>query len=227
MFEMWINDLLIEVELEVKPRNRRTYIKPRYPNKVIITSPYSISKDRMIELVKKFESYLYKHLKEKPKAIEKSDSIHVFGNKYKFITRNDIFDHIHVEDDNFICYIRNENTNIKKLVDEYYYKKTKEFVEYYFDTIKKDMNLNFNINIKYKNVKTYFGECIPSKQEIIFSTRLAKYDPIYIKSVIYHELAHFYYHGHGDNFYILMDKKFPNYKRIQHEMRMKRYKDIY
>ena len=76
MFEMWINDLLIEVELEVKPRNRRTYIKPRYPNKVIITSPYSISKDRMIDLVKKFESYLYKHLKEKPKAIEKSDSIY-------------------------------------------------------------------------------------------------------------------------------------------------------
>lgn len=227
MPNIWINDLNIEIIQEYKPRNRRTYIKPRYPNTVIITSPRYLSNDELLNLCKKFESYIYKTLKKKPKEKVKTNTIHLFGEMYNFKVLYDLYNHIEIVDKDFICYIKDDNTNINAIIDEYYYKRTKDFIEYYFDTIKLDMNLNFDIKVSYKKVKTYYGECIPSRREVIFSINLARYSPIYIKSVIYHELAHFYYRGHGDDFYILMEKKFPNYKRIQHEMRMKRYQDIY
>ncbi|MCM1197024.1 MAG: M48 family metallopeptidase, partial [Roseburia sp.] len=78
-----------------------------------------------------------------------------------------------------------------------------------------------------KNVKGYYGECFSKKNLIILSTKLAKYDLKYILSVIYHECAHFKYQNHQKEFYDYLEERYPNYQKVQRELRKIRYNEKY
>ena len=136
-----------------------------------------------------------------------------FGSKFKDFAKKVSGQEIKINLD-----IAGGNTNVDPL---------KKIVENNIEKIKNDMNINFPICIEYKNVKTFYGECIPKRKKLIFSLKLAKYDPIFIYYVIYHELTHFYYSNHQDDFYNLIESKFPNCKKIQHELRKIKYTDRY
>ena len=118
-------------------------------------------------------------------------------------------------------------TYIKKLIDELYNDYLKSIVDKNISDIKTRFNLKSEITFEYKAVKTYFGECYPKRRLIILNKSLAKYDLIYILSVIYHEYAHFYYSNHQKGFYKLLDSLFPDYQNIQKNLRKIKYLDLY
>ena len=47
---------------------------------------------------------------------------------------------------------------------------------------------------------------------------LGRYDPIYIKTVLYHELCHFYVIEHNDDFYRVLDDRMENGSKIDKEL---------
>ena len=66
--------------------------------------------------------------------------------------------------------------------------------------------------IKITSAKKRFGSC-SGKNSICYSWRLMQYPAEAIDYVVVHELAHIVHKNHGREFYKLIEKYFPDYKR--------------
>ena len=216
--------MFLNVNIEYKPRNRKIYLKAIKPNNIIIRTPIRLSDDKIIEYLNNAYSFIKKALERED--IKKSNNIHLFGQEYEIKEIDDNNEYIECDATYFIIH-KTISTDINKLVYNYYIDCLKHFINRYLEESKQALNINKIITVKYKNVKTYFGLCTPKKNQICFAAKLAKYDPILIKSVLYHELAHFYFLNHQKGFYKLLENVFPNYKYYQHKLRSIKYNDKY
>lgn len=75
------------------------------------------------------------------------------------------------------------------------------------------MNLKYT-GIKITSAKKRFGSC-SGKNSICYSWRLMLYPPEAIDYVVVHELAHITYKNHGKEFYALIEKYLPDYKKYE------------
>ena len=73
-----------------------------------------------------------------------------------------------------------------------------------------------NIVVKGLKSKKCFG--YNAWNEIGIELDLGRYDEKYIKTVLYHELCHFYELEHNENFYRILDKKLPNGSKLDKEL---------
>lgn len=83
----------------------------------------------------------------------------------------------------------------------------KERTEYFA----KLMGLKYS-GIKITSAKKRFGSC-SGKNSICYSWLLMQYPAEAIDYVVVHELAHIIYKNHGKNFYKLIEKYLPDYKK--------------
>jgi len=221
-----ILDKSIIVENIIRRRNS-IGIKVIYPNKIEIYSPYKLKEDDILSILSRHKRFISKRI---IKEEINNDEIHILGNKYKIEIYEADFDNILVDDYLKIAkiYTKNNNDNyIFKIIDNYYENVLRSIVDKNIAEIKYKMKISFDIKFIYKRVNTYFGECFSKRNLVILNTKLAKYDLYYILSVIYHELAHFYYQNHQAGFYKLLEKVFPNYKNAQKELRRIKYNEKY
>lgn len=222
-----IDNIEINIIVKINRRCKNIRIKVSPPNIVTFISPYSLSNDYLISAINKHKRFILNHISNS--ILHENDySIHLFGKKYELVILESSNPKYTILEDSIIIYSPSTNDmTISQVVMLLYRIELEKFVENNIEAIKKDMNISFPISIEYKNVKTFFGSCLPKSKRIKFALRLAKYDPIYIKYVIYHELAHFYYQNHQEKFYKLLESKFPNCKKIQHELRKIKFTDRY
>ncbi|MCM1285553.1 MAG: M48 family metallopeptidase [Acetobacter sp.] len=80
-------------------------------------------------------------------------------------------------------------------------------VEYYSDL----MNLKPS-SVKITKAKKRFGSC-SGKNGICFSCYLMMYPAEAVDYVVVHELAHIKHHNHGKEFYELIEKYIPDYRK--------------
>ncbi|MFI3326751.1 MAG: SprT family zinc-dependent metalloprotease [Clostridia bacterium] len=70
--------------------------------------------------------------------------------------------------------------------------------------------------LKIRTMKSKWGSCIPSKNQITLNTKLIEYDYKFIEYVVLHEFCHFIHPNHSKDFYKLVEKLMPDYKtRLQ------------
>ncbi len=208
-------------------KRRGWQIKYLKDNIFQIKSNQFMSDEKIILEMNKHYRFIKRCLSiQKPINYEKA--IHVFGLEYELIITKSNYDGLLLLDDKAMLYTKNDTDEYnKKIVLDFYQKLLEEYILSVFDTCKYRCNIKDDIKIEYKNVKTYYGECYTKEKKIVFQKQLAKYDKNYILSVIYHELAHFYYKRHDDAFYNYLENLFPNYKRIQSNLRKTKYNDTY
>lgn len=73
--------------------------------------------------------------------------------------------------------------------------------------------------LAYRNMKSRWGSCQPSTGRICINIRLALYPPECLEYVVVHELCHLLVRGHGADFYALMDKVMPDWKKRRSKLR--------
>ncbi len=192
-----------------------------------IYSPYKLKEFDIINLIERHKRFIKKRII----STEIDDSIiHILGKEYKLNIIDFDSDNILVDDylNEVRIYTKNKSdNNIYNIINQYYMNVLINIVNKNIDRIKAEMNISFDIRFMYKRVNTYFGECYNKKRIVILNTKIAKYELKYILSVIYHELAHFYYSNHQNNFYNYLEKVYPNYRNIQKEMRKIKYNEKY
>ena len=66
--------------------------------------------------------------------------------------------------------------------------------------------------------KRYWGTSNKDTAHITFNTELAKLPPRYIEYIVVHELMHHRTDGHDPNFYSLMDRCLPGWRRMNAEI---------
>ena len=87
--------------------------------------------------------------------------------------------------------------------------KINEELDYY----KNIMNIPVDYKIHIKNVKTILGSNSLKTKSLTFSIILIHYPLVVIDSIVVHELAHYFYRNHSKNFYNVVYKYFPDYKK--------------
>lgn len=68
-------------------------------------------------------------------------------------------------------------------------------------------------NIKIRTMKSRWGSCIPSKNSITLNQKLIHYPIEFIEYVVLHEFAHFLVPNHSSDFYAVIERYMPDYKR--------------
>ncbi|MDE6584680.1 MAG: M48 family metallopeptidase [Anaeroplasmataceae bacterium] len=222
MFLVQVNQQSFKVEVIYKPRNRRIYLRVK-EGVLWITTPQKLSLAKIEDMIQKNFCYILKYMNKEEKV---EDQIHLLGKAYHLDAEASDYNSILVGVDTIHIHYTNIKT-LAKQVDELYTKELRNIVEIYAKDILAKFNITKPILFKYKNVKGYYGECFSKKGIIILSTRLAKYDLKYILSVIYHECAHFKYQNHQEEFYEYLEQRYPNYRKVQRELRKIRYNEKY
>lgn len=67
--------------------------------------------------------------------------------------------------------------------------------------------------ITVKDMKSRWGSCSYYRGHISINSRLAAYPRDTVKSVFWHEYAHYRFHDHSKNFYAFLDTYFPEYRK--------------
>lgn len=222
MFNIKYKDLDLMIDIIIKRSNRRIYLKVIKPNIIRITTPINLTNSKILEFIETDYNFIKKHLNKK--EMIKENILHLFGKVYQLKLIEDKIEYAYYDESNIYIHYKNLE-HIKKIVSSFYNQMLKKYIDLNIIEAKKNMNINYDLKINYKDVKTYFGQCRPKTKELTFSSKLAKYDNILILSVIYHELAHFYYLNHQEGFYRLLEKVFPNYKYYQKKLRSTKYND--
>ncbi len=222
MIQITINQKDIPVELIYKRSNRRIYLRVK-AGVVYITTPVKLSLSKIEELIAKNFNFIMKHMKETEKI---DNQIHFLGKLYALTFLYDKSNMIEVKDTEIVLTIKSL-LDAEKLIQELYKRALIKVVEEYAEEIISLFEMPKDIEFIFKRVKGYYGECFPKKKKIILSTRLAKYELKYILSVIYHECAHFKYPHHQKEYYEYLEQRYPNYKRIQKELRKISYHEQY
>jgi len=222
LIQITINQKDIPVELIYKRSNRRIYLRVK-AGVVYITTPVKLSLSKIEELIAKNFNFIMKHMKETEKI---DNQIHFLGKLYALTFLYDKSNMIEVKDTEIVLTIKSL-LDAEKLIQELYKRALIKVVEEYAEEIISLFEMPKDIEFIFKRVKGYYGECFPKKKKIILSTRLAKYELKYILSVIYHECAHFKYPHHQKEYYEYLEQRYPNYKRIQKELRKISYHEQY
>lgn len=222
LIQITINQKDNPVELIYKRSNRRIYLRVK-AGVVYITTPVKLSLSKIEELIAKNFNFIMKHMKETEKI---DNQIHFLGKLYALTFLYDKFNAIEVKDTEIVLTIKSL-LDAEKLIQELYKRALIKVVEEYAEKIISLFEMPKDIEFIFKRVKGYYGECFPKKKKIILSTRLAKYELKYILSVIYHECAHFKYPHHQKEYYEYLEQRYPNYKRIQKELRKISYHEQY
>ena len=214
-------DLKLDVEQIIKRSNRHTYFRFTSKDKMVITTPRELKVSSVYEIIEKHYDKIIKIISKYDKS---DDVIHLLGREYKLILRESNSEYVYVDEDNFYVNYK-KIANISKQIHKYYADILSEIIKRKNDKLIDEFSIKFKVNYQIKNTKSYFGECFYKKNLIVLSTKLAKYSELYIESVLYHEFAHFYVHNHQNDFYELLESHYPNYRKVNHELRKIRYND--
>jgi len=224
--EFELKGIKFKVEFILNKRKRGWSIKYKAPDTFLLqTNKMMTDEEIYLEMSKH-----YRFIKRCMTTVDSSfhQSIHLFGIEYELqIIKSDLRKMI-LMGNKAILYTDTIDKEInQKIVDSFYKENLSYFVNNHIELAKAKMNILFPIQIEYKKVKTYYGECFPKRRLIIFQESLAKYNEEFILSVIYHELCHFYYPNHQKAFYDRLEEVFPGYKSIQARLRRTKYNDMY
>ena len=73
--------------------------------------------------------------------------------------------------------------------------------------------------LRFREMRSRWGSCIPSKRVITINTRLALCPEECLEYILIHELCHFLQADHSAKFYAWMDHILPNWREVRKQLR--------
>lgn len=89
-------------------------------------------------------------------------------------------------------------------------KEFKQVVNVYYEKLK-EYRFPYP-SIKYRDMTSRWGSCIPSKNQITLNTRMIHFSKEFLEYVVLHELVHFIQPNHSASFYKVIEYHMPDYK---------------
>lgn len=74
------------------------------------------------------------------------------------------------------------------------------------------MEVPFKVEVGLSKANNYLGMNNIKLNRIVYNPALYSYDPAFSDAIVIHELAHCFAHGHGKDFYAIIQKYCPRYK---------------
>ena len=194
-----------------KKNNKNTYIKVKENNTILVTTNYLVSKNQIMKLIDNNKSFIIRSLKRLEKKQERNDKFLLLGKEYNII----VMPNSKIEIINNNIYI----PNMKKL-DNWLNKQIKDLflkrLDYYYNLFEENIPYP---SLRIRKMKTRWGVCNTKLKVITLNSELLKYDITKLDYVVVHELSHLIHPNHSKNFWLVVSKYCPNYKKIRKELR--------
>lgn len=164
--------------------------------------------------------YYAKHRKTRHIKILIDYKKRIFVTSPMYVTNEELFNYIR-EKELWIANTIKKISNTRKI--ELNGKLNEEQQQVLFDKlvvfIEKYENL-MNIKVKQfviRNMKTLWGSCTFKKGYIRFNSKLYFMSDQFIEYIVVHEMSHLFIPNHSADFYKMVSKYLPNYKKISKE----------
>lgn len=208
--QLEVNGKVYPVEI-IKKNNKNIYIRIKEKNTISITVPFLCTEKKAFKILEENRKSIERMLKKKEVKKEMEEGIWFLGKKYDYI-QMPLYD---FEVSGNKIYAKDEKGLAKGLFKEMQTLST-ERVQYWYQVFEEKIP---NPKLKFRKMKTRWGVCNRKENAITLNTDLLKYDLEKLDYVIIHELSHFVHFNHSKEFWLLVEKYCPYYKRIRKELR--------
>lgn len=207
-----------------KVKNVNLNIKPDMT--IEVTANNRVPLDFICDFVKTKGAWILKNVKtfQDVQPYRQSEREYVSGETFKYLGKQYRLRVIQ-EDEEKVKYFRGfiylyvkdtENVNRKaKLIDEWYREKAQKT---FHESLAKMFPLvqKYGVdkpNIDLRSMKARWGSALTEKNTILLNTDLIKAPKYCIDYVVLHELIHFKYNDHSDNFYKMLYSLMPDWEK--------------
>lgn len=186
---------------------------------IIVSAPYHTSRTYIEECLIQHQERLIKHLKQyQPYALYQNQGyVFIFNQKVTLIVRD--VQHMTCQRHQSVLYVYHHS--IQKCVERY----LKEILLRYIEKrIRAYLQTDFQFpmpQIEIKKYKSRWGSCFYQEHKVTFSLSLIHLSYELIDYVIVHELCHFLQANHSQCFYYEIEKRMPDYKIRQQQLKEK------
>lgn len=220
----YANKIIDFVVKRKKVKNVNLNIKPDMT--IEVTANDRVPLDFICDFVKTKGAWILKNVKtfKDVQAFRQSEREYVSDETFKYLGKQYRLRVMQEEEEKvkyfrgFIyLYVKNtENVNRKaKLIDEWYREKAQktfhESLDKMFPLVQKYGVEKPNIDLR--SMKARWGSALTEKNTILLNTELIKAPKYCIDYVVLHELIHFKYNDHSDNFYKMLYSLMPDWEK--------------
>lgn len=188
-FKIELNNFLVDVELQNKKNIKHCYLRVLSDNLIQIKANRYFTILDAKDLIYRKKDWLIENIqKQNSKKLNESEFLY-FGEK-KLLSDFQIKD-----------------------LDKFYKEEIQKIIPSLVEKYSNLMQL-YPTKISYRKNRRTWGSC-NFKNELNFNILLAKYPIFIIEYIVIHELAHIKHKNHSKDFYFLVEKFSPNYKKIE------------
>ena len=207
--------LLDGIEYDVvieKKNNKNLYIRVKDDMKIHVSCNYFTTKNEINRILEENINSIRKMIEHIKKKKNDDNRFFYLGKMYDIIIDSNIQkvyldkNNIYTKDMNMLNKWYKEET-IRVFDERYVY-----VFNHFHEQIKSPI-------LKIRTMKTRYGVYNRKNHTITLNSKLIEFDIDKIDYVIIHELSHIIHFNHSKNFWNLVEKYCPNYKKIRKEMR--------
>ena len=215
-----------EITIARSKRCKRISVKIKNDGTVVLSSPYSVSAERLQAAFESLKPWLAKNL-QKLAAIPPEDKPCVFefkpGGKFFFCGRCLTLEKalesssrlIKLQDD-LLLTTSDDPDEIKAMLEAFYRRHARRIICAKLEQYSKEFGFAMpEVNIN--GARRRFGSC-NSRKELNFSWHLAMYPMELIELVVLHECAHFREMNHSPAFYRVLSEYLPDHRQRNKEL---------
>lgn len=228
-FYIEYNSEKIEFKIE-KSKRKSICIIVKEDGDVVVRAPMRVSNRQILEFVQSKNKWIcQKKLEQKRKfkviSFNQNDELKVLGKSYilDINFHNKRTSNVTIVNDRIVITIPNnlQDTEKKQILekayDKYILNIAKKEIPETIDKIANMVGL-FPKELKIRNFKRAWGNC-SNKRIISINKNICKFSKSAIEYVCLHEICHLKYMNHSKDFWNMVEKYMPNYKKIEKEMK--------
>ena len=201
--EVQLGEYKVPIEI-IKKNNKNIYFKFKEDGVLYITCNRFVREKDILKMIEKENKSLKIIYEKSMRKYENEKKFTYLGKPYTIFYNEDV-NKIIVTDS--MIYAKNE-----KIFDKWY---KEECRRVFSERIEYLINFFENIppfSLKIRKMTTRWGVNNVTKRIITLNSELLKKDVSLIDYVIVHEICHFYEQNHSKNFWLQVEKRYPEYK---------------
>lgn len=189
-----------------------------------VSAPYFVSKAKIIEFVLSQEQWIKAQL-IKINADAQVTETYYLGLKYQVIFEMASKPNYFIQNNKIVLGIKGEAKDLQdrskqvQALQRMRLEQMRLILPARVKSLAEQVNTPVKL-VRFRSMKTQWGNCYPHKRLITLNTELIKYPMECIDYVIFHELAHFHHFNHGSEFKSLLDKWCPNWTKLRQQLKI-------
>lgn len=201
----------IDVEITKKIGTKNTYFRVKNDLKLHVSTNTLVSERQIKKMIIDNEDSIYNMFLKQQKKVDNNTGFYYLGRQYDVV--NVLGKEITLGENKVFV---GKEANIEKWYLKQAKKLFSERLDYWYSVFIEDIPYP---SLTIRKMTSRWGVCNSKLKRVTLNLELVKRDVCCLDYVIVHELSHFKEMNHSDKFWKVVEKNYPNYKKIRKIMK--------